>query len=388
MNRRMVTYFKAIAVVGCLCCLCSTAFSFEGPISAWGFNYSGQTNVPSPNSGFTAIAAGGAHSLGLKATGACCWGNETCGQVLQLECSYEGDVFYGPGSSCIPNRDGNSMRNGCPVPLLGPCCFGGGICIDATDSEDCQGVNGRYLGDGLSCGDDGDLDGIVGCNDQCPLDRNKGAPGYCGCGVREGDRDSDGVCDAVDPCPLDDPDDSDGDGVCDSADPCPFDKPDDSDGDGVCESEDGCPNDPYKSDPGTCGCGIADDDSDGDAVVDCTDLCSNTSPNVPVNGCGCVAFGACCFSVGVCFNGLQRHVCAAIEGIYQGDGSACSEGCGFGDFDGDGAVDLRDFAAFQHCFGADETDFTDDSCGRGDIDGCQDIDLWDYDAFRRAVIGP
>ena len=33
---------------------------------AWGYNYYGQCNVPSPNTGFTAIAAGGDHSLGLK----------------------------------------------------------------------------------------------------------------------------------------------------------------------------------------------------------------------------------------------------------------------------------------------------------------------------------
>jgi hypothetical protein len=101
-----------------------------------------------------------------------------------------------------------------------------------------------------------------------------------------------------------------------------------------------------------------------------------------------VALGACCFSVGVCFNGLSVDTCETIEGVYQGDGSARSEGCGFGDFDGDDAVDLRDFAVFQRCFGANDTDSTGDSCGRGDIDRCQDIDLLDYDAFRRAVTGP
>jgi hypothetical protein len=202
------------------------------------------------------------------------------------------------------------------------------------------------------------------------------------------DTDADGVLDCVDPCPLDNSDDSDGDGVCDSVDPCPFDNPDDTDGDGVCNSDDGCPNDPAKSDPGACGCGVADDDVDTDDVADCVDLCPNTPTNATVNDCGCTALGACCFSVGVCFNGLQAHVCAAIDGVYQGDLSACSEGCGFGDFDGDGAVDLRDFAVFQRCFGADETDLSDGLCGRGDIDRCQDIDLLDYDAFRRAVTGP
>jgi hypothetical protein len=36
---------------------------------AWGYNKSGQCDVPSPNVGFTAIAAGWYHSLGLKGIG-------------------------------------------------------------------------------------------------------------------------------------------------------------------------------------------------------------------------------------------------------------------------------------------------------------------------------
>jgi hypothetical protein len=38
----------------------------DGSIAAWGDNEYGQCNVPSPNSDFAAIAAGTAHSLGLK----------------------------------------------------------------------------------------------------------------------------------------------------------------------------------------------------------------------------------------------------------------------------------------------------------------------------------
>ena len=32
-----------------------------------------------------------------------------------------------------------------------------------------------------------------------------------------------------------------------------------------------CPNDPNKTDPGICGCGVADNDSDGDGIADCID---------------------------------------------------------------------------------------------------------------------
>ena len=42
---------------------------------AWGNNGFGQTNVPTPNTGFVAVAAGYVHSLGLKADGSIvAWG--------------------------------------------------------------------------------------------------------------------------------------------------------------------------------------------------------------------------------------------------------------------------------------------------------------------------
>ena len=44
----------------------SLGLKTDGSIVAWGRNSEGQYTVPSPNTGFTAIAAGGYHSLGLK----------------------------------------------------------------------------------------------------------------------------------------------------------------------------------------------------------------------------------------------------------------------------------------------------------------------------------
>jgi len=38
----------------------------DGSIVAWGYNDYGQCNVPSPNSDFVAVAAGYSHSLGVK----------------------------------------------------------------------------------------------------------------------------------------------------------------------------------------------------------------------------------------------------------------------------------------------------------------------------------
>ena len=45
------------------------ALKADGTTVGWGSNTYGQCNVPSPNSGFVAIAAGSSYSLGLKANG-------------------------------------------------------------------------------------------------------------------------------------------------------------------------------------------------------------------------------------------------------------------------------------------------------------------------------
>jgi len=53
----------------------------DGSIVAWGFNRYGQCNVPGPNNGFVAVAAGYVHSLGLKDDGSIVvWGDNSDGQ--------------------------------------------------------------------------------------------------------------------------------------------------------------------------------------------------------------------------------------------------------------------------------------------------------------------
>ena len=53
----------------------------DGSITAWGRNDEGQCNVPSPNSGFIAVAAGYYHSLGLRDDGSIvAWGGNGYGQ--------------------------------------------------------------------------------------------------------------------------------------------------------------------------------------------------------------------------------------------------------------------------------------------------------------------
>ena len=63
--------FTAIAAGGAQ----SLGLKADGSLVTWGDNWAGQCVIPSPNSGFIAIATGGSHSLGLKEDGSIiAWG--------------------------------------------------------------------------------------------------------------------------------------------------------------------------------------------------------------------------------------------------------------------------------------------------------------------------
>ena len=61
----------------------------------------------------------------------------------------------------------------------------------------------------------------------------------------------------------------------------------DSDSDGTPDCNDGCPDDPGKTDPGICGCGVADTDSDSDGTLDCNDNCPSDPLKTEPGICGC-----------------------------------------------------------------------------------------------------
>lgn len=94
--------------------------------------------------------------------------------------------------------------------------------------------------------------------------------------------------------------DGDGDGTPDCLDNCPTDPAKtepgvcgclvadhDSDGDGTLDCIDNCDNDPLKTEPGICGCGEADIDTDGDGAYDCDDECINDPDKIQAGVCGC-----------------------------------------------------------------------------------------------------
>ncbi|UCE58726.1 MAG: PKD domain-containing protein [Phycisphaerales bacterium] len=61
----------------------------------------------------------------------------------------------------------------------------------------------------------------------------------------------------------------------------------DTDSDGTPDCSDSCPDDGNKVTPGTCGCGVADDDSDSDGTADCNDGCPNDVNKAAPGACGC-----------------------------------------------------------------------------------------------------
>ncbi len=134
----------------------------------------------------------------------------------------------------------------------------------------------------------------------------------------------------------------------------------DSDGDGVLDCNDGCPNDPGKSDPGTCGCGVSDVDANGDGVADCTDQCPDDPNKSSPGQCGCGVSDTDSDNDGTpdCNDGCPGDANKIVVGI-----------CGCGeldvDTDGDGALDCND----QCPADANKTLPGICGCGRADVDG-------------------
>jgi hypothetical protein len=121
-----------------------------------------------------------------------------------------------------------------------------------------------------SWGSDADGDGVPDHEDNCPDTPNPG----------QEDSDGDTFGDACDNCPSDPNKTEPGICGCGVADT-------DSDNDGTPDCNDNCPSDPNKTEPGICGCGVADTDSDNDGTPDCNDNCPNSdlSATVIIDAC-------------------------------------------------------------------------------------------------------
>jgi hypothetical protein len=151
------------------------------------------------------------------------------------------------------------------------------------------------------------------------------------------------------PC-ADDFLDFDGDEVRDCRDACPLDAlktepgmcgcgvaETDSDADGVPSCVDACPQDRSKVDPGVCGCGVADADPDGDGAPSCIDACSADRDKLDPGTCGCGVPDADDDMDGT----LNCEESCPLDPHKRAPG-VCGCGQSDGDSDGDGSADCDD----------------------------------------------
>ena len=127
----------------------------------------------------------------------------------------------------------------------------------------------------------------------------------------------------------------------------------------------------------------------------CGDLCTNP-PVCPGEGDCCLIGGtpgcdeaSCCERVcaenPACCSGTWDATCVAAAGDLCGLACQCPL---FGDFDGNGMVDLADVAWFQRCFTGPDGGPVDAACTCGDAANDGDIDLVDFRAFYADLKAP
>jgi len=174
---------------------------------------------------------------------------------------------------------GNISGANTPTLTIDPTTAGDSGNYDVVVSNGCGSVTSASRTLAVDSTDT-DGDGTADCNDGCPDDPAKTAPGICGCGVADTDTDGDGTADCNDGCPDDPAKTAPGICGCGVADT-------DTDGDGTADCNDGCPDDPAKTAPGQCGCGIADTDTDSDGTADCNDGCPEDPNKIAPGVCGC-----------------------------------------------------------------------------------------------------
>jgi predicted outer membrane repeat protein len=171
-----------------------------------------------------------------------------CDDAAVIYADNDGDTFgAGPMVACngvASNSDCNDSSNA---------VFPGAaeLCADLAVDNDCDGsTDEAEAADRLTFYADADNDGA---GDPNVTQLACSAPaGYVGT--------------AGDNCPADGAKTDPGACGCGVADT-------DTDADGTADCIDQCPTDPAKTEPGTCGCNVADTDGDGDGLADCVDNC-------------------------------------------------------------------------------------------------------------------
>lgn len=125
----------------------------------------------------------------------------------------------------------------------------------------------------------------------------------------------------------------------------------DASGDGGCVGAGGttavdcCPTDDDKTEPGVCGCGVADTDGDGDGVPDCMDGCPADGDKTEPGGCGCGHSEASCDELKVA---LVHRYSFDGSGTEATDSVGMAHGTIVGGTLANGVVDLEGLTTDQH----------------------------------------
>ncbi len=189
---------------------------------------------------------------------------------LRGKCSGCGNNLFEPelGEQC---EDGNNTNgDGCDEDCQLECesdaeCNDGNPCTDDVCSQETFKCTNEPNENACSDGD------MCTGGDTCSEGECLGTPI---------DGDEDGTPDCEDLCPKDPNKTEPGVCGCGVADT-------DADGDGTPDCNDNCVDDPNKTEPGVCGCGVADTDADGDGTPDCNDNCPDNPDKVEPGICGC-----------------------------------------------------------------------------------------------------
>jgi len=124
----------------------------QGTVVAWGRNDLGQTNVPAPNTGFIAVAAGINHSLGLRTGGSIvAWGYGCQTHIPTYNNANFIAIATGAYHSLALKAGGRIWAWGCSSSYYGPCFFNNfGQCdVPKTDVEIIAVAAGQYHSLGL-----------------------------------------------------------------------------------------------------------------------------------------------------------------------------------------------------------------------------------------------
>ncbi len=289
-------------------------------------------------------------------TGACCMGS-ACSEICIDQCEENEGTYLGDETTCFPNE------------CAGACCVPDSGCTDLTPDV-CFLLGGSFVGSGTTCAA---LPPEQECGGACcaklfgdPVCFNVAERGEC----------KEQPPDLTATCYLGDAFNCDGGQTPDCADPpgctaccypdgsCLVSTPD------ACERAMGFPTGELSCEGMTCStsCCVAatEEDPSGCRMTPSPDDCTNDPPGaggeespLPADSCvpdPCEAIiGACCFTSG--FGDYDGNGILELDDYKQwptcatGPGGPFASGCGVLDFQTDGDVDLADFGRFQKDFG-------------------------------------